>query len=82
VRLYHWAPRLEAVLREGLLASRSSTPCCHVWLARSPAGAACNGQAVEADVDCLGRELDRQVCYHGGIGPERLRRLQLGEDPV
>lgn len=76
---YHGTPHVDQVLREGLLASKSSESCPHVWLARKPEDAAYPGCVVlEVDMTGISGDFEPgawQGCYHGGdLEPWRLKR--------
>lgn len=75
---YHGTPYAGRVLREGLLASKSSESCPHIWLARKPEDAESSGEVLEVDMTGILGDFEPgewQGCYHGGdLEPWRLKR--------
>lgn len=78
---YHGSPAIVAILVEGLIASKSSESCPHIWLAKRPEDAEPFGVVLAVDVRGFGPwpddgDDDWQACYHGGdIEPERISRF-------
>lgn len=83
---YHGTPFFEQILKEGLIALKSSpngVGCPHIWLAVKPEDAAVFGTVLEVNMDGLDFDfMDRdepeyeywQGCYHGGnLGSERIK---------
>ncbi len=67
--VYHGTPHATEALVQGLLASKATDSCPHIWLARHPADAAPYGEVLEVDMTGIPGDFEHgawQGCYHGG----------------